>query len=234
MSPRDRFLQLRESAPLILPSFLQCHFGDLKQEVEALTSGGMKALHLDVMDGHFVPNLTYGMPIVAGLRRITALPLDVHLMISNPEQYVDQFIEAGADCVTIHIEATDDAPRLLEHIRNRNVAAGVAINPDTEMSALVTCVGKCDMVLVMSVNAGFGGQAFNDVAITKLQMAREQFGNDVALQIDGGVNADTIQRCSTAGAELLVVGSAIFKQEDYSIAMRELRELASARSRTRQ
>lgn len=228
MSPRDRFVQLRESAPLILPSFLQCHFGDLKHEVSSLTQGGMKALHLDVMDGHFVPNLTYGMPIVEGLNRITDLPLDVHLMISNPEQYVDQFIDAGSDCVTIHIEATSDAPALLDHIRSKDVAAGVAINPDTPMSALDRCVGKCDMVLIMSVNAGFGGQTFNEIALEKLRTAREQFGDDVLLQIDGGVNAGTIHRCAEAGAELLVVGSAIFKQDDYSIAMRELRELALA------
>ena len=226
MSPRDRFVQLRDSAPLILPSFLQCHFGDLKQEVDSLTSGGMKALHLDVMDGHFVPNLTYGMPIVAGLNRLTDLPLDVHLMISNPEQYVDQFIEAGSDCVTIHIEATQDAPGLLDHIRSKGVAAGIAINPDTPMSELDGCVGKCDMVLVMSVNAGFGGQTFNEVALEKLQTARQQFGPDVILQIDGGVNASTIDRCAKGGAELLVVGSAIFKQDDYGVAMRELLDLA--------
>lgn len=228
MSPRDRFVQLKESAPLILPSFLQCHFGDLRQEVELLTTAGMRALHLDVMDGHFVPNLTYGMPIVAGLNQLTDLPLDAHLMISNPARYVDAFVAAGADCITVHIEAADDSADLLSYIRGRDVAAGIAINPDTPMSALQSCVGKCDLVLIMSVNAGFGGQTFNEIALQKLQSARQQFGDEVILQVDGGVNAETIQRCTEAGAELLVVGSAIFKQTDYSVALRELHELALA------
>lgn len=228
MSPRDRFVQLKESAPLILPSFLQCHFGDLRQEVELLTTAGMRALHLDVMDGHFVPNLTYGMPIVEGLNQLTDLPLDAHLMISNPAQYVDAFIAAGADCITVHVEASDECQDLLTYIRGQDVAAGIAINPDTPMSALQSCVGKCDLVLIMSVNAGFGGQTFNEIALQKLQIARQQFGDEVILQIDGGVNTATIQRCTAAGADLLVVGSAIFKQTDYSVALRELRALAHA------
>ena len=234
MSPRDRFVQLKQSAPVILPSFLQCHFGDLRHEVESLTNAGMQALHLDVMDGHFVPNLTYGMPIVEGLNQITDLPLDAHLMIANPAQYVDAFIAAGADCITVHVEATDDCGDLLAYIQRQDVAAGVAINPDTPTSALQSCVGKCDLVLIMSVNAGFGGQAFNETALEKLQRAREQFGDEVILQIDGGVNSATIQRCTAAGAELLVVGSAIFKQADYAVAMRELHELALAQTPNRQ
>ncbi len=232
MSPRDRFIQLRESAPVILPSFLQCHFGDLNREVASLDRAGMKALHLDVMDGHFVPNLSYGMPIVHGLNRLTDLPLDVHLMISNPAQYVDKFIEAGADSVTFHVEAIENAPDkvvdLLTHIRSKQVAAGIAVNPGTPIEALENCVGKCDLVLVMSVEAGFGGQSFNEVALEKLQAARDQFGPDVVLEIDGGVNASTVERCAQAGADLLVAGSAIFGKEDYGIAMRELRDLAIA------
>lgn len=226
MSARDRFVQLKKSAPVILPSFLQCHFGDLKQEVLTLTEAGMQGLHLDVMDGHFVPNLTYGMPIVEGLNRLTDLPLDVHLMISNPADYLEAFVKAGADCVTIHVEATNDVGGLLDVIRDYGVAAGVAVNPDTPMSALDACIGKCDLVLVMSVNAGFGGQSFNEVALEKLQTARQQFGDDVILQIDGGVNPATIDRCTAAGAEALVVGSAIFKHADYAKAMHELQELA--------
>ncbi len=226
MSPSDRFVQLKHSAPVILPSFLQCHFGNLQQEVESLVAAGMQGLHLDVMDGHFVPNLTYGMPIVAGLDRLTDLPLDVHLMISNPEQYLDAFVAAGADCITVHVEATSDPAGLLEQIRSHGVAAGIAINPETPISDLDPCVGRCDMVLIMSVNAGFGGQSFNDVALDKLRTARDQFGDDVILQIDGGVNTTTIPRCAAAGAELFVVGSAIFTHSDYSVAMRELHDLA--------
>ena len=226
MSSRDRFVQLKESAPLILPSFLQCDFGNLEREVRLIEAAGVRALHLDVMDGHFVPNLTYGMPIVSALNQLTDLPLDVHLMIANPEQYFDAFVEAGADCLTVHIEAVHEPPVLLDRIRQLGVAAGIAINPDTPMSDLAPCIGKCDLVLVMSVPAGFGGQPFNELALTKLRTAHEQFGDDVILQVDGGINTETLSRCTTAGAEMLVVGSAIFREPDYREAVQQLQQLA--------
>lgn len=226
MPSRDRFVQLKEAAPLILPSLLQCDFGNLEREVRLLEAADIRALHLDVMDGHFVPNLTYGMPVVSALDRLTDLPLDVHLMIANPQQYVDAFVEAGADCVTVHIEANDEIPALLDRIRELGVAAGIAINPDTPLQMLEPCIGRCDLVLVMSVQAGFGGQAFQEVALAKLPAAREQFGQDVILQVDGGINRQTLNRCTAAGAEMLVVGSAIFREPDYCAVVKQLRQLA--------
>lgn len=227
MSRRDHFLSLRADAPAILPSFLMCDFGNLAREVELLHEADVKAFHLDVMDGNFVPNLSYGMPIVAGLRRLTDLPLDVHLMINHPEKYVGAFVEAGADAITFHIESTDNPVAILDEIRATDVAAGVALNPDTPFDAIVPCISKCDLVLTMSVNAGFGGQQFNPIALQKLSNAREQFGTEVLLEIDGGINVETIDRCATAGAQLFVVGSAIFKTPDYSKSVHELRSKAT-------
>ncbi len=228
MSLRDQFLQLRPEAPVILPSLLLCNFGNLKQEVERLAAAGIKALHLDVMDGQFVPNLTYGMPIVAGLRNETDMPLDVHLMIEQPENYLEAFAQAGSASITIHAEATSNAVDALKRIRDLGASAGIAINPDTTVETIAECVGHCDLVLIMSVQAGFGGQAFRVEALDKLRQARELFGPDVALEIDGGVNKTTIAGCSNAGAEFLVVGSAIFKADDYSTAVLKLNELATA------
>ena len=218
MSRRQNILDLRNGAPQILPSFLQCDFGDLRSEVQQLEAASVKCLHLDVMDGHFVPNLTYGMPIVSGLRKHTQMPLDVHLMISNPEQYIDQFYEAGADAITIHVEAVDDAGPLLRKIRDLDVASGLALNPDTPLSAIEPYLDDCDLVLPMSVNAGFGGQKFNPVALEKLRELRK-LKPDLLLEVDGGVNPETIADCVNAGAELLVVGSAIFKHDNYGQAL---------------
>ena len=204
-----------------------CDFGNLAREVELLHAAQVPAFHLDVMDGNFVPNISYGMPIVAGLRRLTDIPLDVHLMIDHPERYVAAFIEAGADAITFHIESTDCPEAILDELRKADVAAGVALNPDTPLTSLAPCAGQCDLILAMSVNAGFGGQAFNPIALEKISAARDQFGPDVLLEVDGGVNCETIQECANAGAQLFVVGSAIFKQPDYSVAVHELRKQAT-------
>jgi ribulose-phosphate 3-epimerase len=218
----------RDGSPIILPSFLLCDFGNLEREVRALERAGVRGLHLDVMDGSFVPNMSYGMPIVAALRKITHLPLDVHLMIANPSQYVDAFIDAGADCITFHSEAVDDPRPILEQIKQRGIAAGIAFNPDTPISAVEGCFDLCDLVLVMSVQAGFGGQAFNEVALGKLEQLRASLPKDVLLEVDGGVNASTVRRCSQAGATLFVVGSAIFGRPDYCAAIAQLTELAAS------
>lgn len=225
MSRRQRIIDLRQQAPCVLPSLLLCDFGDLRGEVARLTEAGFRALHLDVMDGNFVPNLTYGMPIVAGLRGLTTLPLDAHLMIANPEKYVDEFFKAGADAITIHREAVDDPVPVLKKIRDLGAAAGIAVDPETPVQEIASCAGHVDVVLIMSVKAGFGGQSFREEALTKLTEARAMFGEDVLLEIDGGVNTKTIAACTDAGAELLVAGSAIFKQEDYGAALRELQSL---------
>ena len=221
MSRRQNILDLRSSAPQILPSLLQCDFGDLRGEVQQLEAASVKCLHLDVMDGHFVPNLTYGMPIVSGLRKHTKMPLDVHLMIANPEKYIDQFYEAGADAITIHVEAVDDAGPVLRKIRDLGAASGLALNPDTPLSAVEPYLDDCDLVLPMSVNAGFGGQKFNSVALDKLRELRK-LKPDLLLEVDGGVNPETIADCVRAGAELLVVGSAIFKHDNYEQALNHM------------
>jgi len=199
----------------------------LEREVRRLEEAGVPGLHLDVMDGSFVPNLSYGMPIVAAIRKLTDLPIDAHLMIQRPQNYLRQFRDAGADILTIHIEAVDDARPVMEQIRHLGCGAGIALNPPTPLSRLEGCLDLCDLVLVMSVQAGFGGQSFNPVALDKLRQIRELASPDVLLEIDGGINTSTIAQASAAGAQLFVAGSAIFGQPDYPQAVRELTHLAT-------
>ncbi len=214
---------IRSGSPAILPSFLRCDFGDLKGELSRLTDAGVKGLHLDVMDGHFVPNLTYGMPIVEGLRRHTDLPLDVHLMIRDPLAYAKPMVEAGADLLTFHIEALrpDEAPDVAAAVKEMGVGVGVALNPETPLSTVTSCLELVDMVLIMSVEAGFGGQAFNATVLDKLRSLRVSHPS-LLLQIDGGIDLQTIKPARDAGCDLFVVGSAIFKQDDYASALRGL------------
>ena len=226
MHYRQHLAQLRQAAPVVLPSLLLCDFGNLEREVAALTEAGVSGLHLDVMDGHFVPNFTYGLPIVAALRRLTDLPLDVHLMISEPGRYLKQFREAGADILTIHIEAAADPRPLLTEIRELGAGAGLALNPQTPLSAIEPCLDLCDLALVMSVPAGFGGQPFHEAALDKLRRLREIGGPELLLEVDGGINEKTIHRCAAAGAQLFVVGSALFRAASYSAALKDLSTLA--------
>ncbi|MFT7641431.1 MAG: ribulose-phosphate 3-epimerase, partial [Pirellulaceae bacterium] len=169
MSRRHHLQKMRDSAPLILPSLLLCDFSNLQREVAELSAAGIQVLHLDVMDGHFVPNMTYGMPIVEACRKLTEMTLDVHLMVTKPERYIDAFYEAGADVITIHVEATEKPVETLERIRELGAGAGLALNPETELSAIEPLLPHCDLVLPMSVNAGFGGQAFNPIALEKIR-----------------------------------------------------------------
>lgn len=192
-----------------------------------LEDAGVPGLHLDVMDGSFVPNLSYGMPIVAAIRRLTELPIDVHLMIQRPQNYVRQFRDAGADSLTIHVEAVEDPRPVLKQIRTLGCGAGIALNPPTPISRLEGCLDLCDLVLVMSVQAGFGGQSFNPVALDKLRQVRQMASPDVLLEIDGGIGPTTITQASAAGAQLFVVGSAIFGKPDYQQAVTELTRLAT-------
>lgn len=214
---------LRAARPTVLPSLLLCDFGNLEREIRRLEEAGVDALHLDVMDGHFVPNLTYGMPIVHSLRKITDLPLDVHMMISDPAKYAGQFVDAGADSITFHIEALGQPSALLEKLRTQGVVAGLAINPSTDMQRLLPFRSECDLILIMSVEAGFGGQSFNPIALQRLASLRQSQGADLLLEVDGGVNEQTIGDCTANGADLLVVGSAIFREADYCQAMTRLR-----------
>lgn len=209
--------------PVILPSLLQCDFGNLAAEVQRLEEAGVRALHLDVMDGHFVPNFTYGMPIVSAVRKASQLPIDVHLMMSNPGDYIDQFAEAGADCLTIHGEVRGDKGRLLSRIKALGLAAGIAINPKTSLDEVRELLDLCDLLLIMSVDAGFGGQAFNPVALEKLKCVKESHP-ELLLEVDGGVNLKTVSDCVKSGAQLLVVGSAILGQADYRSAVSQLTE----------
>lgn len=226
----DRHLDaLRVASPGILPSLLLCDFGNLEREVDRLTAAGVPALHLDVMDGVFVPNFTYGMMIVEACRKLTKLPLDVHLMMTRPEKYLRQFRDAGADILTIHVEAVDDPRPLLEEIKGLGAGAGLAINPQTPFETVENALDLCDLLLIMSVQAGFGGQSFDPVALDRLRRARQLAGDRLLLEVDGGVNSETISRCAAAGAQLFVVGSAIFKQPDYGAAIRRLAELARSR-----
>ena len=228
MLRKDCIPKLRSASPTILPSMLLCDFGNLQKEIQLLESAGVDALHLDVMDGVFVPNFTYGMTIVKAFRELTELPIDVHLMMVNPEKYIQQFFDAGADIITIHAEAVEDARPVLDEIRKLGAASGIAVNPDTPVSKIESAIPHADMALVMSVNAGFGGQSFNESVLSKFQQIREcDGGKDLLLQIDGGINKGTIQTAAQNGAELLVVGSGIFRQANYSDAINELNGLLS-------
>ncbi len=219
--------RMRQGAPSVLPSLLLCDFGNLEREIRRLEEAGVHALHLDVMDGDFVPNFTYGMTIVEACRKHTSLLIDVHLMISKPERYLRQFREAGADCITFHIEAQPEARPLLEEIRSLGAASGIVLNPGTPVESIKSCLDLCDVVLVMSVQAGFGGQSFNPIVLEKLREVR-RLAPDVLLEIDGGVNATTAQRVGQAGAQLLVVGSGVFAHPDYTQAVKSLTALAAS------
>lgn len=225
---RECLQQLRGGAPLIAPSMLLCDFGNLEREITALEAAGVQLLHLDVMDGNFVPNFTYGITIVEAVRKLTDLPLDVHLMIAQPERYVDSFIDAGADLLTIHIEAAPRPTPILERIRELGCAAGLTLNPKTPVREIAEFLDLCDLVLVMSVQPGFGGQSFDPIALEKLRELRQATSEDFLLSIDGGVNKNTVGSCVEAGANLLVIGSAIFRANHYGDAIRELEQLAAA------
>ena len=180
------------------------------------------------MDGHFVPNISIGIPIVEAVRRVTDLPLDVHLMIERPEQYIEPFRKAGADGMTIHVEAVPEPRTVLDKIRSLGALAGLALNPPTPLSAIEASLPHCDLVLVMSVMPGFGGQKFDAGALDKLRALRAREDVDALLEVDGGITPETIGECAEAGAELFVAGTAIFHSDDYGAAMRQL-ESAMAR-----
>jgi ribulose-phosphate 3-epimerase len=226
MPRRARLTQLRAATPAILPSLLLCDFGNLEREVRRLEDAGIVAFHLDVMDGQFVPNLTYGMPVVEAMRRLTQGILDVHLMVDRPERYLSQFRDAGADILTIHIEATPDPRAALAEIHSLGLAAGLAVNPSTPLDGVKECLDLCDLVLIMSVPAGFGGQKFDSTALSRVKQVREWAQPELLLEMDGGINAATVRDCSAAGCQLFVVGSAIFRADDYSVATKQLANLA--------
>jgi len=206
---------------------LKCDFSNLSREVAQLESAGARALHWDVMDGHFVPNLSYGPMVIERVRQLTDLPFDVHLMISDPGKYLDEFLRAGCDCVTFHVEAVEDARPLLRRIRESGAVAGLALNPGTPVETVESALPDCDLVLVMSVEPGFGGQTFQPAVLDKLRRLRDIAEPGTLLAIDGGIDPTTIAGAAESGAQLFVVGSAIFDTTDYTAAIRDLTEIAS-------
>jgi ribulose-phosphate 3-epimerase len=219
---------LNAATPLIGPSLLACDFAHLAREIRALEEAGARLLHLDIMDGHLVPNLSFGLPIVEAVRRVTDLPLDVHLMISDPARYVERFREAGADLITFHAEAVAEPVPLLRRIRELGALAGISLNPPTPVSVLEGCAGECDLVLVMSVMPGFGGQKFQPDVLDKFRWLSSRFPPGVLFSIDGGLNGETIAPCAAAGANLFVVGTGLFRYPDYGKRLTELRAVAES------
>jgi ribulose-phosphate 3-epimerase len=213
----------------IAPSILAADFGKLAAEVEAVARAGADWIHVDVMDGHFVPNLTIGPPVVKAVRRATRLPLDVHLMIEAPERSLADYADAGADRIGVHVETCPHLHRTLQQIRGLGKRACVVLNPATPALAIEPVLGDVDQVLVMSVNPGFGGQSFIDGVLPKLAQIRRWIDERelaVELEVDGGISPDTIERAARAGANVFVAGTAVFGQADYRAAIADLRKRA--------
>lgn len=217
--------------PLIAPSILSADFARLGEEVHRVEEAGADWIHVDVMDGHFVPNITIGAPVVKALRSVTKLPLDVHLMISDPDKYLSDFAEAGADYITVHQEACTHLQRTLAHIRSLGKKAGVALNPATPEETLRYVLADIDLVLVMSVNPGFGGQKFLPIVAAKIANLRKMFAEagrsnkDVHISVDGGINVETGKQVVEKGASALVAGNYIYKAPDIKKAVKDLKDL---------
>jgi ribulose-phosphate 3-epimerase len=211
----------------IAPSLLSADFGRLAEEIQAVEKAGADLLHVDVMDGRFVPNITIGPPVVAAIKRCATLPLDVHLMIVEPEKYLEAFAEAGADVITVHAEATPHLQRAVARIRELGKKAAVALNPSTSLSAIEWILSDVDMVLLMTVNPGFGGQAFLAGMLGKIELLRSQLSRTslpVDIQVDGGIKADNVGEVVRAGANVIVSGSGIFGTKDYARTIARMKE----------
>lgn len=202
----------------IAPSILSADFARLEEEIGHVEEAGADMIHIDVMDGHFVPNITIGPAVVASLRRVTGLPFDVHLMIEHPERYIDSFVDAGSDYITVHAEAASHLHRTVSIIRQAGVKAGLSLNPATSLSCVDEIIGDLDLLLVMTVNPGFGGQSFITSTLSKIGRARaliDARAPQVLLEVDGGITLDNMSTVSEAGADIFVAGSAVFQSEDY-------------------
>jgi ribulose-phosphate 3-epimerase len=211
----------------IAPSILSANFAELGKEIKDVENGGADYIHIDVMDGHFVPNITMGPMVVKAIRPLTNLPLDVHLMIAHPDKYIEAFSEAGADYITVHVEAAPHLHRTIQLIKNKGVKAGVVLNPATPADWVKPILSDIDMVLLMTVNPGFGGQSFISSVVPKIRQIRswaEEMNPSLEIEVDGGINPETAAICAEAGADVFVAGSAIYNQTDRGAAIQELRK----------
>ena len=212
---------------ILAPSILSADFGRLAEQIALAERGGAGAVHVDVMDGHFVPNITIGPPVVKALRKATSLPLDCHLMIENAERYLDAFVDAGASWISLHVEAMPHLQRAVAHLKSRGVKAGVALNPATPLATLDEILPELDYVLVMSVNPGFGGQSFLPASVDKIARLRGEIarhGLSVRIEVDGGIDEGNVKSVVDAGAEVIVAGNAVFGRPDPEAAARRLLE----------
>jgi ribulose-phosphate 3-epimerase len=225
-NPMD-MISLIRSAPIINPSLLAADCANLERDIRLLERAGAQIIHLDIMDGHFVPNLSFGVPVVEAVRRITKLPLDVHLMLQNPEPYLPVFRKAGADLLSIHIEAVSDPRPMFDTIRQLGALPGLVSNPPTPVEKVLPFVNDCDLILTMGVMAGFGGQRFNPAALDKLRARRETAKPDKLISVDGGVGETTIADLAAAGANLFVTGTALFCKQDIAAQFHLLHQFAA-------
>ncbi len=210
----------------IAPSILSADFSRLGEEVKAVEEAGADLIHVDVMDGHFVPNITIGPLVVAGLKKLTSLPLDVHLMIEEPGRYIEAFAQAGSDWITIHAEVCPNLKQMIKKIRQSNVRPGIVLNPSTALKTLYPILDEIDLVLLMSVNPGFGGQSFIPSTLRKIERLRKIIDQNhyvLEIEVDGGIKVENIKEVSRAGGDIFVLGTGIFKTEDYGETIHKLR-----------
>jgi len=208
----------------VVPSILSADFARLAEEIAEIESAGVKMVHLDVMDGHFVPNITVGPPVIAKLRKYSSLVFDSHLMISEPAKYAERFVEAGVNHITFHIEAVEKSEKLVDRLHELGVTAGICLNPETPVEAIKTVAPLCDMVLVMTVHPGFGAQQFMPDAAKKIAQIREMVGSETRIEVDGGIDPQTTPIVVSYGADTLVAGNAIFSKPDRVAAINAIRE----------
>lgn len=224
--------ELVRQKPVISPSLLAADFANLEREIRLAEEAGARVLHVDVMDGHFVPNISVGVPVVASIRKITKLPLDVHLMISDPGRYAEAFVDAGADSLLFHIEAVPEPAELIERIRSLGAAPGLVLNPATPADAVLPFIREVDILLTMSVQPGFGGQKFKPEVLDKVRAFKKAARPDTLLSIDGGIGKWTVKEAAEAGVDMFVAGTSVFDAVNYAERIKHLRSLAFEGYRT--